>query len=1000
MSYRNQVARISASLVIILALFSSPLKLEAQSPRCDRTTAACTPPPDVAVGEPMFTSYSRIFPLLSGMLQDFSAIQVSPLTVSANGANAAQLDAVIQQFALSVQYNQTLGLQNSLAASQTAVQNQTNQQQSSLLNQQTQWLSIDSADQAALTAAQNAQANLPSTASQADKDAATAQVTVAQDNLNAATAQLAVIKAALPGASSGQAFKPVYDGSTSPAAPTIQTPKIDPALPSLSPDGKTAVAPTFPPLKQITNQTQLLWERLVQMVRMLSLDSQRQGEQVYLAEFHTAPLEGSSDHKHQLLTTEYKLSCGVDATTQPRVIDLYPRNAAVNIANEKYKDSRFGIAAIVSFFSIGLNAAYNREHMQISQALTESAYITGYGIQRSDFGWVFGPSLGDDNLAAGDRETFALFALPTSCGTPKIALVNASWNKRPAALDPIANNVDLAKLTTGYAWSVPSLASLNMQGTDGLQSVSYSTADVDVPSPGTSPTSPMATINLVLGADRRIDSEANLFVNGVALPRYRDSFLRATAPPTSGGTAPGTGGVLDTTTKTDSSWLPISNSELSVSLVAPLFTSAFPSIRLDSPSGSIDLTDDIDAETSISVSGRTLKCPSTASQPCGQILPPVGRLRPTSRSLLVSRWTDKGTQKLLLVLDQPLQQAQTNSTTPTAQVITSSTRQTWSADAHVLAVQGGRAVYLNCETLGERLSCGTSNLAAPDFLPNNETRLEVYDPAYLSPPATSGGTSIAGAIFASKVLPACSGSACTMAGYVWSLRDPKWDDASIGWRLHLELIQVATSDKVQLGDLDQAKAVPVICRPATSICEATIQIALTDFARTRDTMTLHVIHADTTVTDVDRIANIHTLISPLIQTISSDQTQFTGTNLVYPQISIGSDGTPMNVNCVWQSSCFLKTFTNDTDGYLYFVPSTGSRIPFVKLVSGVITPIDAHHPAVKGPNPSPAGSGAGGATPPASGSAGTPPASPAPAAAVAGAPPAAAAAPVHAIATF
>jgi len=54
--------------------------------------------------------------------------------------------------------------------------------------------------------------------------------------------------------------------------------------------------------------------------------------------------------------------------------------------------------------------------------LDESAYITGFGVQRSDFGWVFGPSLGDDAVKAGDRQTFALIAAPKGCGQATVGV--------------------------------------------------------------------------------------------------------------------------------------------------------------------------------------------------------------------------------------------------------------------------------------------------------------------------------------------------------------------------------------------------------------------------------------------------------------------------------------------------------------------------------------------------------------------------------------------------
>ena len=101
-----------------------------------------------------------------------------------------------------------------------------------------------------------------------------------------------------------------------------------------------------------------------------------------------------------------------------RVVDLYPSASAVNIDNNKYKDSNWGLAFLASFFSWGFNAAYNHDHLQISQSLGQSALITGTGIGKQQFGWAFGRNLGDDMVSPGTRTVFALLA--TTCDKIKI----------------------------------------------------------------------------------------------------------------------------------------------------------------------------------------------------------------------------------------------------------------------------------------------------------------------------------------------------------------------------------------------------------------------------------------------------------------------------------------------------------------------------------------------------------------------------------------------------
>jgi hypothetical protein len=165
------------------------------------------------------------------------------------------------------------------------------------------------------------------------------------------------------------------------------------------------------------NQMGLLWERLSRLVYTMN---QTAGDGTYyLIQIDTGILP--INRKHQMLLTHYQLSCG-------EVVDIYPRAAAVNIINEKYKDTRFGLGYLVQFFSFGLNASYNRDHLRITQALGQSSYITGYGVGRKDFGWIYGITLGEDSISPGTRDTFVL--VHTKCSDPTLTLVSADWSKK------------------------------------------------------------------------------------------------------------------------------------------------------------------------------------------------------------------------------------------------------------------------------------------------------------------------------------------------------------------------------------------------------------------------------------------------------------------------------------------------------------------------------------------------------------------------------------------
>ena len=375
---------------------------------------------EVEVGVPRIYEYSRVYPLLDGLFQDTAATQIAALSLNPNAANASGLDAMQQVFQLQLQYSATAGIQNSLAAQQTANSTNFTSFQNSLLQQQSQLVAAQFTAQQQVGAAQMTLDSLNSPTS--DQTATAKQrLQVATDNLNSISAQLTAVQTAL-----GKSITSL--SNFNPVAPTFQTtPPTLPNVPPATPPAPAGFAPNFPATKQMDNQITLLWERLARLVETLN-QGNNPDEKLYLVEFDTNIMP--RDRKHQMLNIRYPLTgCGVGQ--QPYVLDMYPRNAAVNVLNEKYRETRFGLGALLSFFSFGLNASYNRDHLQISQALSQSSYITGYGVGESTVGWLYGISLGDDSIAAGVRSVYALIAVPKDC-SGQILAPHVDWTKDPA----------------------------------------------------------------------------------------------------------------------------------------------------------------------------------------------------------------------------------------------------------------------------------------------------------------------------------------------------------------------------------------------------------------------------------------------------------------------------------------------------------------------------------------------------------------------------------------
>src|SRR3974390_955205 len=111
---------------------------------------------EVEIGSPKILEYSRVYPLLDGLFQDVAATQIASLTLNPNAPNASALDALQQVFQLQLQNSATAGIQNNLAAQQTANASTFASFQNALLQQQSQLVAAQFTAQQQVGAAQQA----------------------------------------------------------------------------------------------------------------------------------------------------------------------------------------------------------------------------------------------------------------------------------------------------------------------------------------------------------------------------------------------------------------------------------------------------------------------------------------------------------------------------------------------------------------------------------------------------------------------------------------------------------------------------------------------------------------------------------------------------------------------------------------------------------------------------------------------------------------------------
>jgi|SRR5579863_7260999 len=868
--------------------------------------------------------YSRVYPLLDGLLQDIAATQASPLVLGANAPNGTAIDAVQQSLQVQLQYSQMAGVQNA-AAAQAATANSS--YQSTLAQQETTLMQnlVTAYNQVA-----TAQATLNSLTA---AGASATDIANATQALQGANANLTAVTTAIGN------FKNLASPTVpAPASPLATTPTLPPATGSVLPSGITGAVtnstnppPSFPATKQLDNQINILWDRVARLVQAMSRpDSMSPDDKIYLVKFDTGifPLKRNK----QVLDVSYSMSCG-------GVIDVFPRNAALNLVEDKYKDSAFGFGAVLNWFGVGGSVAYNREHLKASQLLGQSSYISGHGIGQQEFGWLYGITLGDDSISPGPRNTFALVWTPNSCKDPSIKVSSVKWSKPP-------------KFKVGFPLTVtPANAAWTLTPKDAgtcasncVTSIEFNRNEYDITAGKPFP----VTVRITLSHE--MDQQQTVSINGQFVQRVRDNFGRAISP-----TVTGTNGVLETSQMGVNTWIPTSPSTMLITVDSSLFGSEFPQILLSSPESVIDVLHDRAKDARIVVSGNTLSC---ATSPCALLS--LGVPKSTPKNFGIARrinnqpmFAGKTLDQLCItVLDADTTPTPTGNATggvPTVQVISDTNSQVWGSDTEVDVIDAAKMTIsrLSCDPpLGSRLVCD-----APDHQGDGDgnrppIELQIVDAHH------AGGTSIKGIVFTKQCKNDNIGSdeSCRKP-LIWKTSPPKLLDNRTSllpdskWRMWIQVVNVDDVDKATLGALsaDSVAAGKMFnCSSgANEPCTASFTISLGQLGLLSNWMSFQV--SDQNNKELGGpavITNIFGNIKPVISQIADDRTNWFGRNLVFDSIRVGLSAT-FHVQCLPDGSqCRGDGKYGTTTGFMYFVVNPGLIFPFVQVnTSGVNTGI-------------------------------------------------------------
>ena len=457
----------------------------------------------------------------------------------------------------------------------------------------------------------------------------------------------------------------------------------------------------------------------------------------------------------------------------------------------------------------------------MSQALGQSAYITGYGVGSQTFGWMFGRNLGDDTITPGDRTLFALVAVPPSCTAFSVQAQKAEWFKNGSdsrdywhdtgsGLSNVSKAEYLAETGQEVVTNDPKLAS------NAITSVTYAPAEYD-PTGATK-----SLVSVAIETSQSIDPQQIISINGKILKRSRDNFGRAVP-------AGGSGGLLETSSVDPNSWLPTGSTSFTLSLDPSAFGRRFPDILIAAPSGTLSLHDQLrPGGAKIHISGSDFVCTNT----CASDLPALGYPKTTVKQLLLSQWHKISVGKEDSLLVTLASEQATNSTAtvssggvPTLQVLSGSGQPTWGSDTVVLTtfaaasatptpcplagsagaacaptssasatatpVSGGQGTYrLACSPEGSRLVCSAPKDQRLKGLFDRAFTLELTDLDH-----SGGGIKAWGSV------EDCE--ARCLRPLVWRFGQPQWQPdpnapGKLLANLHLELINVQEKQPVTL----------------------------------------------------------------------------------------------------------------------------------------------------------------------------------------------------------
>jgi hypothetical protein len=952
----------------------------------DNQVSTVGTPVSAEVGHPKIYRYNRIAQLWEGIGLDGYAITVSQLNLSPTAQNAAQTDAIQSSLQGSVQFNPVQGALNALNLQSAQAANQQNlalansagaqnvQAAQAAQNFQTQIMSQIGPMLTALQNAQQIQAQTQAVVSAMDpKDAISTNPAVialnqATANVTSLTNDISTAKGlitASPSVTAGSAVTPTSPTVTgvTPSATTFPTPTTM-LMPATVTAPSMTNGPTLPSSRQLDAQFDTLWDRLTRVATMLSQpDSLNPNDELFLIEFDASVLAAPGK---RLLHTGYTVSCAAATGQIPgTVLDVYPRVAAVNIGESKYRDSKVSLSFLASLFSTGVSAAYNREHLKMSQALSPSSYVTGYGVGTADFGWYFGAVLGEDKVAPGIRKTYALVALDGDCLKQKnqvllIAQRALGWTK---------GIQDTPQQFNTASWTLEAKDD-SMQ----LTKMEYTPVAYTLPW-----AAPPAAATLLLTFDKRVDQALTISANGVNLYRVRDNFARATPPTTLTNY-----GLLETQTAGAGTWTLVGDHQLLVRLDPTQYSQGFPDLLFTTPRGETYLSGFLKKNklpektpdgkttapeplTALTLYGHPFFCGTQESSSVTNCsitqLPPLGVVTVAApRKIYAARYRElahgnrpENDQVILTVGSAPA--AATPAAGTSTQVIQQGVGHLWSTASYAMLYDRDNYKWfsLSCNQGAFRLTCTMPNAVDPFRRFNIFTADSLYDSGPVAGPVE---------------LVRCNSSSwdpCQKPS-VWRIDAPAEmvnpNGPATGWKMPVVLQGACPDSETCTGTtvtlLNPANGaflpLPAIYTSGTikgDLRDFSFDIPASSYPALSEVMTIKVsvpIEGDRSGTRdaYIRVGPVLSAVSPIVRSVTQNNdakiTEITGVNLIFNGIKVAPNGAIQHANCSSSSGSDWCSYPQDlgkTSGPVYFTQTSNSATvvarPLRQLASDGVT---------------------------------------------------------------